>query len=111
MDEKQKNKENDHYNTEHGAELAPNKVNFKERRNENGAEKTSIFGYLAILSSIASLFMYPVTLGITGIVLGIISLYSNAKTLGYWAIGIGIVTSVSSLFFKIAILSFILSMF
>ncbi|SHK30583.1 hypothetical protein [Tepidibacter formicigenes] len=99
-------------NVEYATEFAPNKTEYSENRNyDNVFESSNIIGYLAILSSIVSLFTYPVTFGVIGIVLGIVSVFSKAKTLGYWAIGIGLVTSLTSLFFKIAVLSFIFRLF
>ncbi len=96
--------------TEYAPELtAGSRYSMKERRKDDS--KVSIMGYLAIFASIVSLFTYPVTFGVIGIILGVISIYSGAKTLGYWAIGIGIVTSVSSLFFRVALISYIFSMF
>lgn len=96
--------------TEYAPELtADDSYYIKEERKDNS--NVSIMGYLAIFASIVSLFTYPVTFGVIGIILGVISIYSGAKTLGYWAIGIGIITSVSSLFFRVAVLSYIFSMF
>ncbi|CAH2213102.1 hypothetical protein [Tepidibacter aestuarii] len=101
---------NNNDKTEYAPELtAGNRYNVKENRKDNTS--SSIMGYLAILASIVSLFTYPVTFGVIGIILGIISIYSGAKTLGYWAVGIGIVTAVGSLFFRVALFSYIFSMF
>ncbi|MCT4509787.1 MAG: hypothetical protein N4A48_13720 [Tepidibacter sp.] len=96
--------------TEYAPELtAGDRFFTKGDKKENS--NVSVIGYLAILSSIVSLFTYPVTFGIIGIILGIVSIYSGSKTLGYWAVGIGIVTSASSLFFRVALFSYIFSMF
>lgn len=106
------NRDNRKYHAEYGAELSPDRSNFKEARKYNDTfTGSSVIGYLAILSSIISFFAYPVTFGIIGVVLGIIAINSNAKTLGYWAVGIGLLTSVASLFFRVAALSFILNLF
>lgn len=108
------NKHNDSIDNKDKTEYAPeltadDSYYTKEERKDNS--KVSIMGYLAIFASIVSLFTYPVTFGVIGIILGVISIYSGAKTLGYWAVGIGIVTSVASLFFRVALLSYMFSMF
>ncbi|KXZ40403.1 hypothetical protein SAMN05661008_00043 [Alkalithermobacter thermoalcaliphilus JW-YL-7 = DSM 7308] len=102
-------KKNDKFKTEHAAEFVPNKMNYKEFRGDETAYVTGIWGYLGVIASIISLFTYPVTLGILGAFLGFVSVFSGAKTLGYTAIAIGLLSSLSSLLFRVALLSFILS--
>ncbi|WFD08842.1 hypothetical protein [Tepidibacter hydrothermalis] len=96
--------------TEYAPELTADDRYYTKEERKDGYN-VSIMGYLAIFASIVSLFTYPVTFGVIGIILGVISIYSGSKTLGYWAIGIGVVTSVSSLFFRVALFSYIFSMF
>lgn len=106
------NPDNKKYHAEYGAELSPERSEFRENTKYNDTfTGTNVIGYLAILSSIISFFAYPVTFGIIGIVLGIIAINSNAKTLGYWAVGLGLLTSIASLFFRVAALRFILNLF
>jgi uncharacterized membrane protein HdeD (DUF308 family) len=55
-------------------------------------------GFSALALSILSLFVLPVLLGISGIVLGFIARARGAKGLGNWAIGIGAVSLVIGMF-------------
>ncbi|WP_099192518.1 hypothetical protein [Tepidibacter mesophilus] len=96
--------------TEYAPELTADSKFYKKEKGKDSTN-ANIMGYLAVFASVVSLFTYPVTFGVIGIILGIMSIYSGAKTLGYWAIGIGIVTSVASLFFRVALFSYMFSMF
>ncbi|OPJ56270.1 hypothetical protein [Alkalithermobacter paradoxus] len=96
--------------TEHAAELAPTRVNYREFRSADTVRATGLWGYLGLIASVVSLFAYPVTLGILGIFLGFVSLLSGARTLGYTSIVIGLLSSLSTLVFRVALLSFILSL-
>ncbi|PDM41350.1 MULTISPECIES: hypothetical protein [unclassified Geobacillus] len=55
-------------------------------------------GWLALALSIISLFIWPVLLGATGIIVGFIARRRGAETLGAWAIGIGVVAIIVRLF-------------
>ncbi|UKS30317.1 hypothetical protein LOZ80_15815 [Paenibacillus sp. HWE-109] len=48
-------------------------------------------GYIALFVALASLFVWPVLLGISGIVLGIIALLMGNKGLGAWSIALGFI--------------------
>ncbi|MEJ8553075.1 hypothetical protein [Tepidibacter sp. Z1-5] len=111
---KDSNRYDDSIGKQDKAEYAPELTadsRFYRKEKRKDSSNVSIMGYLAIFASIVSLFTYPVTFGVIGIILGVISIYSGAKTLGYWAVGIGIVTSVGSLFFRVALFSYMFSMF
>jgi hypothetical protein len=55
-------------------------------------------GYLAIVLSVISLFIFPVILGAAGIIVGFIARRRGAEGLGGWAIGIGIVSLILGIF-------------
>jgi uncharacterized membrane protein HdeD (DUF308 family) len=55
-------------------------------------------GYLAIVLSVISLFIFPVILGASGIIVGFIARRRGAEALGGWAIGIGIVSLILGIF-------------
>ncbi|WP_224768229.1 MULTISPECIES: DUF308 domain-containing protein [Bacillaceae] len=55
-------------------------------------------GYLAIVLSVISLFVFPVILGAAGIIVGFIARRRGAEALGGWAIGIGIVSLILGIF-------------
>ncbi|WP_224773253.1 DUF308 domain-containing protein [Metabacillus idriensis] len=55
-------------------------------------------GYLAIVLSVISLFVFPVILGAAGIIVGFIARRRGAEALGVWAIGIGIVSLILGIF-------------
>ncbi|GGI43419.1 hypothetical protein GCM10008018_01980 [Paenibacillus marchantiophytorum] len=48
-------------------------------------------GYIALFVALASLFVWPVLLGVSGIVLGIIALLMGNKGLGAWSIALGFI--------------------
>ncbi|ASS91930.1 MULTISPECIES: hypothetical protein [Aeribacillus] len=55
-------------------------------------------GWLALALSIISLFVLPVLLGASGIIIGFIARRRGAENLGAWAIGIGIVSLLLGIF-------------
>lgn len=55
-------------------------------------------GYAALAISIISLFIFPVLLGIVGIIVGFIARRRGAGALGAWAIGIGVVSLLIGIF-------------
>jgi hypothetical protein len=48
-------------------------------------------GYVALFVALASLFVWPVLLGISGIVLGVIAFLMGNKGLGSWSIALGFI--------------------
>lgn len=48
-------------------------------------------GYVALFVALASLFVWPVLLGISGIVLGVIAFLMGNKRLGMWSVALGII--------------------
>ncbi|NQX65418.1 hypothetical protein HQN90_04680 [Paenibacillus alba] len=50
-------------------------------------------GYIALFVALASLFVWPVLLGISGIVLGIIAIVMGNKGLGSWSIALGFIAA------------------
>jgi uncharacterized membrane protein YdbT with pleckstrin-like domain len=66
-------------------------------RNDEEANGKGL-GWLALVVSIVSLFIMPVILGATGIILGFIARRRGAETLGAWAIGIGVVSIIIAMF-------------
>ncbi|WP_261305738.1 hypothetical protein [Paenibacillus andongensis] len=48
-------------------------------------------GYIALFVALASLFVWPVLLGISGIVLGVIAFLMGNKRLGSWSIALGFI--------------------
>ncbi len=48
-------------------------------------------GYVALFVALASLFVWPVLLGISGIVLGVIAFLMGNKRLGSWSIALGFI--------------------
>ena len=72
-----------------------------ENAGENGqAEGASggVMGLSAIAVSILSLFVLPIILGITGVVLGFIARSRGSKGLGSWAIGLGALSIIIGMF-------------
>jgi hypothetical protein len=48
-------------------------------------------GYIALFVALASLFVWPVLLGVSGVILGIIAFFFGNKALGSWSIALGLV--------------------
>jgi uncharacterized membrane protein YdbT with pleckstrin-like domain len=77
-------------------------INREENRNNNEYRQEEAggkgLGWLALAFSIVSLFIMPVILGATGIILGFIARRRGAEALGAWAIGIGVVSIIIAMF-------------
>lgn len=94
-----------HYREETAAEIAAPLSLSRDRGQIEGDEeretKTSanIMGISALAISILSLFVLPVILGITGVVLGFVARNrSGSKGLANWAIGIGAISIIIGIF-------------
>ncbi|MFD0692795.1 hypothetical protein ACFQZT_01705 [Paenibacillus sp. GCM10027628] len=48
-------------------------------------------GYIALFVALASLFVWPVLLGISGVILGVIAFFLGNKALGSWSIALGLI--------------------
>lgn len=101
--------------TETAAELSPN-VNVRPRANKEDRmidldsraenkqqDRTMVSGrglaMAGLISSIISLFVLPIFLGLVGIVLGFVGMRGGRRTIGMWAIGIGVVSILVSILF------------
>jgi hypothetical protein len=91
------------YREETAAEIAA-PVNLTRDRSATGEEQETkasagIMGMSALAISILSLFVLPVILGITGVVLGFVARKrGGAKGLANWAIGIGAISIIIGMF-------------
>lgn len=94
------------YREEASAEVAPpppiigRSLDADEASTASGAAVRSagkMLGAVALIFAIASLFIWPLLLGITAAVLGFVAYRQKAQALGGWAMGIGIFAAVSSL--------------
>ncbi|GAA0296011.1 hypothetical protein GGQ92_000570 [Gracilibacillus halotolerans] len=61
------------------------------------SEVNTVFGWIGIIAAIASFFMWPLIMGIGGIVLGFISKRQGADSLGNTAIVISVISIILSL--------------
>ncbi|MBS4191313.1 DUF308 domain-containing protein [Bacillus sp. FJAT-49705] len=91
------------YTEETSAELAAPVSYDRDRDIENEKEDETDtagrgIGISALVLSIISLFVLPILLGATGIVLGFVARARGARTLGNWAIGIGVVSIIVGMF-------------
>ena len=89
------------FQEETAAEIAPPISGYQQgtgtRKNSEMKAGSTGMGLMAIALSILSLFVFPVLLGITGIVLGFIARSRGAKT-GTWAIAIGAISLLLGIF-------------
>lgn len=65
---------------------------------EAAQEKKSFIGYVAILLSIISLFLYPVIFGLIGFLTGISAIKRRIRILGVPAVLIGLFSVLAGLF-------------
>lgn len=92
------------YNEETAAEIAAPATLRRDADYDRDEEKSDTaadgrrMGYLAIVLSVISLFVFPVILGAAGIIVGFIARRRGAEALGGWAIGIGIVSLILGIF-------------
>lgn len=101
---KKKAKADDRFEEEFGTEVAPgpmfaNQVpdrpeerNAEAYRSEEGATARTggqTVGWIGLVLAIASMFIYPVLLGLTAVVLGIIAYVQGSRSLGTWSAVIG----------------------
>lgn len=89
----------DGYQEETAAEVAPRISGYQQGTWEDSEMKTGSIGMglMAIALSVLSLFVFPVLLGITGMVLGFIARSRGART-GTWAIAIGAISLLLGMF-------------
>ncbi|UOY93273.1 imidazole glycerol phosphate synthase [Ectobacillus sp. JY-23] len=98
----------DHTDEEYAAEVAPARIK------HTAAEPTSggaIFGFIALALGILSFFTFPVFFGIAAVLIGLYAASKGARTTGRIAIILGAVAAVMALVFRVAVLSFLLSLF
>ncbi|KUP05998.1 hypothetical protein Q73_09490 [Bacillus coahuilensis m2-6] len=91
----------DNYNEEVAGEIAVptlNQAEFMKDSVDDEASSGSVFGYAGLALSILSLFILPVILGASGIIIGFVARRRGATTLGSWAVGIGAVSIIVGLF-------------
>ena len=87
----------DGYQEETAAEVAPPLSGYGTREDSEMRTGSTGMGLMAIALSILSLFVFPVLLGITGMVLGFIARSRGART-GTWAIAIGAISLLLGMF-------------
>ena len=89
------------YQEETAAEIAPPISGYQQGTGTREASEMKVgstgMGLTAIALSILSLFVFPVLLGITGMVLGFIARSRGART-GTWAIAIGAISLLLGIF-------------
>jgi hypothetical protein len=100
----------DNADEEYAAEVAPSTFR-KEKREVEPTTAGAVIGWIALALSILSFFTYPVFFGIASVVLGIYAISRDAKTTGWIAIILGGAAAFLALFFRIALVSFFLSLF
>ncbi|WP_339228138.1 hypothetical protein NSQ77_00005 [Oceanobacillus sp. FSL K6-2867] len=84
-------------NEEFAAELTADDYEIEsDDRSMEGA--TTVYGWIGIALSVISFFMWPVVLGIAGIIFGFVSRSRGADTLGNIAIAAGAVSILITLF-------------
>lgn len=78
-------------------ELTPEDI---EENDGSAIESNNTIGWIAIALSVISLFIMPVILGATGIIVGFVSRNRGSEWLGNTAIAVGIISILFSLFIR-----------
>lgn len=68
-------------------------------------------GFVGVGASVIALFTMPITMGIAGIILGAFATMKGAKSLGTVAIALGVLTAGAALFYRVALMTLLLSLF
>lgn len=84
---KQSRRDNYSRDEEYAAEFTAD--DYKEK---DSPEVISMYGWIGLALSVISFFMWPVVLGLAGIVLGFVSRSKGANTLGNIAITVGVIS-------------------
>ncbi|MBO9128368.1 imidazole glycerol phosphate synthase [Bacillus sp. 165] len=100
----------DNVDEEYAAEVAPSTFR-QERREVEPTTAGAAIGWIALALAALSFFTYPVFFGIAAVVLGIYAISRDAKTTGWMALIIGGAAALLALFFRVALVSFFLSLF
>jgi hypothetical protein len=100
----------DRADEEYATEVAPARINYETRETEP-TTGGAIFGFIALAVAILSFFTYPVFFGITAVLLGIYASRRGARTTGRISIILGAIAAVMALFFRVALISFLIALF
>ncbi|MFB1099013.1 DUF4190 domain-containing protein [Terribacillus sp. JSM ZJ617] len=86
---------------ETAAEISPSEERYRRTEKEGSQQTTDsgkMFGYIALILSVASFFFAPILVGAAGIVFGVLAKRKGADVLGNIALIISIIAIVISLF-------------
>ncbi|MFP7169717.1 hypothetical protein [Terribacillus sp. 7520-G] len=86
---------------ETSAEISPAQDGYRRSEKEEGNHATDsgkVFGYIALILSVAAFFFAPILVGAAGIVFGVLAKRRGADTLGNIALIVSILAIVISLF-------------
>ncbi|SNZ10904.1 hypothetical protein SAMN05421503_1900 [Terribacillus aidingensis] len=86
---------------ETAAEISPAENSYQRSAKTEGNQTTGsgkMFGYIALILSIASFFIAPILVGAAGIVFGVLAKRKGANALGNIALIVSIIAIVLSLF-------------
>ncbi|SDD19967.1 hypothetical protein SAMN05421663_107231 [Terribacillus halophilus] len=89
------------HDVETSAEISPAQDSYRRSEKEGGQQTTDtgkVFGYIALILSVASFFFAPILVGAAGIVFGVLAKRKGADTLGNIALIVSILAIVISLF-------------
>ncbi|WLR43959.1 DUF308 domain-containing protein [Bacillus carboniphilus] len=100
-EKQQKSGDEKHFYEETSAEITPT-LNNSVRQNLDNEELERVtakrLGVLGLSFSIISLFVLPIILGVSGVIVGFVARRKGSASLGGWAIGIGIVSLITTIF-------------
>jgi hypothetical protein len=112
MSKYDRNKYGNHIDDEeYATELSPTDLRNNTSRDVDTNSSGSIVGFIALALAVIGMFTAPVFFGIAAVILGIYAVSRSSRTTGMVAIVLGAIIAIAAIFFRVAILSFLFSMF
>ncbi|PGZ96009.1 imidazole glycerol phosphate synthase [Bacillus pseudomycoides] len=101
----------DHFEEEYAAEIAPNGVPYDGREDGRTKEGGATAGFIALAIAVLSLFIFPVLFGLLAVLVGIYAYNRGATVTGGIAAVMGGVVALVALIFRTAIITLLYSFF
>ncbi|MDC2866057.1 MULTISPECIES: imidazole glycerol phosphate synthase [unclassified Bacillus (in: firmicutes)] len=101
----------DHFEEEYAAEIAPNGVPYKNREEVTTKAGGATSGFIALALAVLSLFTFPTLFGLLAVLLGIYAYNRGATVTGGIAAVVGGLAAIVALIFRAALIGLFFSLF